>query len=116
MPEFNPAAGQVVADELRDAFVSLDTSVHDSARLMTTFLEAMKGSDLAPSRSQRALRALAASLNKSVESRADMIDAQRVMVAIKRDSNLDIYDYGCWMFPAMESTQQASSVPTQVDA
>jgi hypothetical protein len=95
MPKFNPAAGQVVADELREAFVSIDTSVHDRARLMTTFIEAVKGSDLPPARSQRALRSLAASLNKCVESRADMIEAQKVMITIKNDSNLDVYDFGC---------------------
>lgn len=95
MPQFNPAAGQVVADELRDAFTSIDMSVHDRARLMSTFIEAVKGSDLPPSRSQRALRSLASSLSKCVESRADMIDAQRVMIAIKGESNLDVYDFGC---------------------
>lgn len=108
MPKFNPAAGQVVADELRVAFASLDTSVHDGARLMTTFIEAMKDSDLPPARSQRALRALTASLHKSVESRADMIDAQRVMVAIKGDSNLDVYDFGCWMGSATAEPAKAS--------
>lgn len=97
MPTFNPAAGQVVADELRTAFTSVDNTLHDAARLLSTFIEAYRGSDLPPSRSQRALLALASSITKSTESRGDMIDAQRAMVAIKADSNLDVYDFGCWM-------------------
>lgn len=99
MPKFNPAAGQVVADELRASFDSLDVAVYDRARLFTTFLEAIRGSDLPPSRSQRALLALESSIQKSLGSRGDLIDAQRAMVVIKDDSNLDVYDFGCWIGP-----------------
>ena len=99
MPKFNPAGGQLVADDLRATFKSIDAGLHDAARLVSTFVEVCANSDLPPSRSQKALRAMSNSLAKAVDSRGDMIDAQRVLVAIKGDSNLDVYDFGCLMFP-----------------
>jgi len=113
MPKFNPAAGQVVADELRSSFDSLDVAVYDRARLFTTFLETIRGSDLPPSRSQRALLALEKSLQKSLGSRGDLINAQRAMVAIKADSNLDVYDFGCWMGGIFGA---AKEVPARAEA
>ncbi|MDX3901589.1 MAG: hypothetical protein QHC40_13940 [Sphingobium sp.] len=108
MPKFNPAAGQVVADDLRTTFESLDVSVQNTARLMSTFLESCEGSGLAPVVSQRALRAMGASISKIIEGRGEMINAQRVLVSIKGSSNLDVYDYGCFM--------QAQSSPATKDA
>jgi hypothetical protein len=107
MSNFNPAAGQIVADELRTAFNSLDVSVHDSARLMTTFVEAITGTDLPPARAQHALRALTQSISKAVESRGEMINAQRALIAIKGSSNLDVYDFGCFMGAAITEPARA---------
>jgi hypothetical protein len=117
MPKFNPAAGQVVADDLRATFESLDHSVQNSARLMSTFIETCEGSGLAPSASQRALRAIGDTISKVIEGRGEMINAQRVMVSIKGNSNLDVYDYGCWMLsddrPATTASRPANNPASQ---
>lgn len=109
MSNFNPSAGQVVADDLRSAFNGIDMGVQNTARLVNTFIEGYSGSDLAPSRSQRALKAMAISMTRSIESRESLIDAQRALVAIKGDSNLDVYDFGCWMGNATSEPARASS-------
>lgn len=115
MPEFTVAAGQTVASDIRNAFESLDRAVHDAAQLASNFVEACKGSDLPPSRSQRVLKSLADSMTKAVESRADMIQAQRTMVSIKDNSNLEVYDFGCWMDetqkPAIPSFVEMMAAP-----
>jgi hypothetical protein len=121
MPKFNPAAGQVVADDLRAAFESLDTSVQNAARLISTFLETCDGSGLAPSASQRALRAMGDSISKVIEGRGEMINAQRVLVSLKGASNLDVYDYGCWILndeqPAITAVQpQGQRLPADAKA
>ncbi|OJY61929.1 MAG: hypothetical protein BGP16_15465 [Sphingobium sp. 66-54] len=116
MPTFNPAAGQVVADEIRTTFDSVDTAVHDSGRLLTTFIEAIRGSDLPPSRSQHALRSLAAGLVKAIDSRAEIINAQRVMVSIKANSNLDTLDFGCLMGPWMSGDRPTPAKAPPIEA
>lgn len=113
MPKFNPAAGQVVADDLRAAFESLDNSVQNAARLISTFLETCEGSGLAPSASQRALRAMGDSISKVIEGRGEMINAQRVLVSLKGNSNLDVYDYGCWMLNDEKPATTAALSPDQ---
>lgn len=54
-------------------------------------------------------------LNKQIDSRADMIAAQRALVMIKRNSNLDVHDYGCWMFPPV-AAEQVNTVSAQISA
>lgn len=115
MAHFNPAAGQVVADDLKASFEMIDRTVLSAARLVTTFMETCAGSDLPPIASQRALASMRDSIVKQIDSRADMIAAQKAMVAIKRNSNLDVHDYGCWMFPPV-STDQQSPVSAQISA
>lgn len=97
MPKFTQAAGQTVASDIRSTFDSFDRAVYDAARLATDFIDACAGSQLPPVRSQRVLKSLADGIAKVVEGRADMVQAQRTLVAIKTGSNLDVYDFGCWM-------------------
>lgn len=103
MPKFTQAAGQTVASDVRSAFDSLDRAVHDAARLATDFIEACAGSELPPARSQRVLKSLADGIAKVVDGRADMVQAQRTLVSIKTGSNLDVYDFGCWMDDAQKT-------------
>jgi hypothetical protein len=102
MPKFTQAAGQTVASDVRSAFDSLDRAVHDAARLATDFIEACVGSELPPARSQRVLKSLADGITKFVDARADMVQAQRTLVSIKTGSNLDVFDFGCWMNDAQK--------------
>lgn len=97
MPKFTQAAGQIVASDIRSTFESIDRAVHDAARLTTDFIEACVGAELAPARSQRVLKSLSDGIAKVVDGRGDMIQAQRTLVTIKDNSNLDVYDFGCWM-------------------
>lgn len=97
MPNFNPIAAQIVADDIRTSFSGLDTSMQDSANILKIFVEAVSAADLPPSQSQRTISALGNSIMKSIESRAHMIEAQRAMVLLKGKSNLDVFDFGCWM-------------------
>lgn len=105
MPTFNPAGGQLVADDLCSTFRSVDNSLHDAARLVSTFVEVCANSDLPPARAQKVLRAMSNSISRAVDMRADVIEAQRVLVTLKQNSNLDIYDFGCLMFPAAHADQ-----------
>lgn len=102
MPKFTQAAGQTVASDIRSTFDSLDRAVYDAARLATDFIDACVGSELPPARSQRVLKSLADGIAKVVDGRADMIQAQRTLVSIKTGSNLDVYDFGCWMDDAQK--------------
>lgn len=103
MPTFTQAAGQTVASDIRSTFDSVDRAVYDAARLTTDFIDACVGSELPPSRSQRVLKSLTDGITKIVDGRADMIQAQRTLVSIKGGSNLDVYDFGCWMDDAQKS-------------
>jgi len=115
MPKFTQAAGQTVASDIRSTFDSLDRAVYDAARLATDFIDACTGSELPPARSQRVLKSLADGIAKVVDGRADMVQAQRTLVSIKTGSNLDVYDFGCWMddtqkppFPAIPQVEAAA--------
>lgn len=110
MPNFNPVAGQLLADDLRSTFGGLDSSMQDSANMLKTFIEATAASDLPPSQSQRTIAALGNSLLKSIESRAHMIEAQRAMVHLKSKSNLEVYDFGCWMFAEDASPKTVAKI------
>lgn len=96
MHKINNAAARVLADDLRAAFGSIDTSLQDTARLVGTFMETATSSDLAPSSTQRALRSMGDLISKAIDGRGDLIAAQRVMVSIKENSNLEVVDIGCW--------------------
>lgn len=115
MSKFTVAAGQTVASDVRAVFESLDRAALDTVRLTSDFIEALTNSELPPSRSQRVLKSLAAGLNKVVEGRADMIQAQRTLVTIKDNSNIAVYDFGCWMDethkPAVPSFVEMMAAP-----
>jgi hypothetical protein len=96
MSKISHTAAVVLANDLRTVFGSFDTAMQDTARLVGTFLETASGADLPPASTQRALRSMSEVLTKAVEGRGDLIAAQRVMVSIKGNSNLDVVDLGCW--------------------
>lgn len=95
MPKFTVAAGRTIASDVNSAFASLDVALLSAARLTVSMMEGQMGSDLPPSKGQRALNAVVSSMSRVVEGRRDMVSAHMSLVAIKGESNLDVVDLGC---------------------
>lgn len=94
--QFSEAGGRTVASDITSMFASVDQAVHDTARLTTSFMETVASSDTPPVRTQKVLEDLSAGFSKVVEGRKAMVSAQKSLILMKQQSNLDVYDFGCY--------------------
>lgn len=93
--QISRAGGQTVATDLIAMFSSVDSALSDTARLATSIMETSKLSAIPPARLQPALESAAASFAKLVDGRKDMVAMHRSLAVLKKNSDIDVFDFGC---------------------
>ncbi len=94
--QISKVGGQTVSNDIETMFRSVDTALLDTLRLSGSVMETNAVSTIPPARLQGALDSMAAGFTKMVESRKDMIQMQRKLIALKGESNLREVGFGCY--------------------
>lgn len=114
MYAIDQAAGQVVATDTQNSVDAVDRAVMSFAHLCASIVEVSKASNLPISTAQGALSSASSGLRRLVETREDMSEATRQLIAIQRDSSLETVSFGCPDgFPAPPLAQAAETVETE---
>jgi hypothetical protein len=96
MINLTEAAGHVIANDTVTMFGESDKALLTSARLTVSVLEGFQDSGLHPRIKQKLLESMASGHNKLLDSRREFTSAHLQLLSIQKQSNLKVYDWGCW--------------------
>ena len=95
MQKFEENLGHLVSADTKGTINALDDAILSELKLCTTLIEAIKSTNLPINSSQKLLLSVASGLNHIVAGRGEVAATVRHLTIIKRDSNLQPYDFGC---------------------
>jgi hypothetical protein len=95
MQKIDANVGALVAADTQGTLKALDGAILSELKLCTTLVEAMQGNQLPIGPTQKLLSSMASGLNHIVAGRGEMAATVRHLTALKQDSNLAVYDFGC---------------------